>query len=110
MLVAFDEPRALQIGDLLSAGALQRLAAEGRQGQRRLLGRLLGAAGGDDDVFDLGRSLLRRHVLRLSGRGHCAECGARQQGGLHESVHVHPNLVSGPIDAFYSAFNDFQHR
>ncbi|MDA1322980.1 MAG: hypothetical protein O3B99_11895, partial [Proteobacteria bacterium] len=38
--------------------------------------------------------------LSRGSRGHHAECGARQEGGLHESVHLHPNPVSSPSDAF----------
>ncbi|MNE54041.1 hypothetical protein D3C80_1487990 [compost metagenome] len=101
--------RALQIRDLLRARALQRLAAEGREGQRGLLRRFLGAAGRDDDVLDAGGRLrvLRPGVLGIGGRGDCAHGGARQQGGLHESVHLDPNLCFQPNRRFYSAFNDF---
>ncbi len=101
--------RALQVRDLLRARALQRLAAEGREGQRGLLGRFLGAAGGDDDVLDArGRlCVLSASILGIGGRGDRAHGGARQQGGLHESVHVHPNLCFQPNRRFYSAFNDF---
>ncbi|MNS59512.1 hypothetical protein D3C72_924720 [compost metagenome] len=105
--------RALQVRDLLRARTLQRLAAEGRQGQRGLLRRLLGAAGGDDDVFDAGcrlrvlRPALGVRILRIGGRGDRAHGGARQQGGLHESVHLDPNLCFQPNRRFYSAFNDF---
>jgi exoribonuclease II len=39
----------------------------------------------------------------------CSACDAcaRQQGGLHESIHFGSNPVSGPTTLFYSAFNDF---
>nr|WP_312051902.1 hypothetical protein [Brevundimonas diminuta] len=90
-----------QFGDVGRTLLLQLLGREGGDRHRHVLQRFVATARADDDVVD-GRNLLadRRRLLSLRRSGHHAESGARQQGGLHESVHVHPNLVSGPIDAF----------
>ncbi|MNJ30382.1 hypothetical protein D3C77_249800 [compost metagenome] len=93
-----------QFGDVRRAFLLQLFGREGRDGHRHVLERFVAAAGADDDVVNGGGLLPGRSGLDLglSRRGHHAKGGARQQGGLHESVHLDPNLVSGPMTLLFS--------
>ncbi|MNE43756.1 hypothetical protein D3C80_1379480 [compost metagenome] len=99
--------RTGQFGDVRRALLFQLLGRESRDGDRHVLQGFFATAGGDDHVVDgrglrLGRSLLGHGAGRQRAPG-----GARQQDGLHESVHLDPNPCFQPNRRFYSAFNDF---